>query len=74
MNGQTFQQRRAERAYCSVQQMSKPWTGEPVGYHPEVPEPELEVQPARWADAAPILCVVAMFAGLLLGLRMGGVL
>lgn len=71
---QTFQQRSAIRAYCAHQRMARNemWTGEGVGYTPEVREPELEPQPATWADALPFLIVAAIFAGEVLGLRIAG--
>ncbi|NII73222.1 hypothetical protein FHW84_001791 [Dyella sp. SG562] len=76
MSAQTYNQRHAQQAYCAVQreERTQPWHGEGVGYTPAVPEPELEQQPASWADAAPFLCVLSLYIGFLAGLSAAGVL
>lgn len=74
---QTFQQRRALRAYCAVQRTARSEhrsnaTGTVVTFPTAPGVPGSEPQPAQLVNSIPFLLVAAIFAGFVLGLRIAG--
>ena len=65
---QTFQQRRAIRAYCAHQRTARSehrWTDKPVVCFPTAPAvPGSDTQPFTWADSLPFLVSMLVVASL----------